>query len=116
MASYKITKLVGAKPIHNFKLKERIYALSVLLVPKRSNLAVVKKVIVIFVPVPQLQAYQKIQQRSRYINSSVHDAILDNMIYSTELVVYLDNNKDTTSFMEYKLQTFSTVYKKLTIF
>ncbi|KAI8987204.1 30S ribosomal protein S7e [Pilobolus umbonatus] len=123
-----------------------------------------KKSLVIFVPVPMLAGFHKIQQkltrelekkfsdrhvvfiaqrrilavpgrrnngkqprpRSRTL-TAVHDAILDDLVYPTEIVgkrlrqkvdgsktlkVFLDN-KDATS-LEYKLDTFSAVYKKLT--
>ena len=123
-----------------------------------------KKAIVIFVPVPSLNAFHKIQARltrelekkfsdrhvvfvaqrrilpvpTRRSNdkqprprsrtlTAVHDAILDDLVYPTEIVgkrlrqkvdgsktlkVFLDA-KDATS-LEYKLDTFSAVYKKLT--
>ncbi|KAI8885935.1 40S ribosomal protein S7 [Backusella circina FSU 941] len=123
-----------------------------------------KKAIVIFVPVPMLQGFHKIQQkltrelekkfsdrhvvfvaqrrilavpgrrnngkqprpRSRTL-TAVHDAILDDLVYPTEIIgkrlrqkvdgsktlkIFLDS-KDATS-LEYKLDTFSAVYKKLT--
>ncbi|ORZ34610.1 ribosomal protein S7e [Catenaria anguillulae PL171] len=123
-----------------------------------------RKAIVIFVPVPQLKQFHKIQQRlvrelekkfsdrhvlvvaqrrvmprptrhsrqkqqrprSRTL-TAVHEAILDDLVYPTEIVgkrtklrvdgskttkVFLDK-KDAT-YLEYKLDTFSAVYKKLT--
>jgi small subunit ribosomal protein S7e len=123
-----------------------------------------RKAIVIFVPVPQIKAFHKIQGRltrelekkfsDRHVifvaqrrmvrkpgrNSrakqprprsrtlkAVHDAILDDLVYPTEITgkrirqstdgnrtikVFLDP-KDATS-MEYKLDSFSSVYNKLT--
>jgi small subunit ribosomal protein S7e len=123
-----------------------------------------KKAIVIFVPVPSLAGFHKIQARltrelekkfsdrhvvfvaqrrilpvpTRRTNgkqprprsrtlTAVHDAILDDLVYPTEIIgkrlrqkvdgsktlkVFLDA-KDATS-LEYKLDTFSAVYKKLT--
>ncbi|TFK94731.1 40S ribosomal protein S7 [Polyporus arcularius HHB13444] len=123
-----------------------------------------KKAIVIFVPVPQLKAFHKVQQRltrelekkfsDRHVvfvaqrrmlrkptrNSrvqqkrprsrtltSVHDKILEDLVFPTEIVgkrtrvavdgskllkVFLDA-KDATS-LEYKLDSFSSVYRRLT--
>ncbi|KAL1918118.1 40S ribosomal protein eS7 [Calcarisporiella thermophila] len=123
-----------------------------------------RKAIVIFVPVPLLKQFHKIQQRltrelekkfsdrhvvfiaqrsikpkqSRHSRekqkrprsrtlTAVHDNILEDLVYPTEIVgkrtrvkvdgskiikVFLDQ-KDATS-LEYKLDTFSNVYKKLT--
>jgi len=123
-----------------------------------------KKAIVIFVPVPLLKSYHRIQQRltrelekkfsdrhvvfvaqrrilpkprrgtkakqqrprSRTI-TAVHEKILEDLVYPTEIVgkrtrvkvdgtktikVFLDT-KDSTS-LEYKLDTFSSVYRRLT--
>ncbi|KAI9224084.1 ribosomal protein S7e [Blastocladiella britannica] len=123
-----------------------------------------RKAIIVFVPVPQLKQFHKIQQRlvrelekkfsdrhvlivaqrrvmarptrhtrqkqqrprSRTL-TSVHESILDDLVYPTEIVgkrtklrvdgskttkVYLDK-KDAT-LLEYKLDTFSAVYKQLT--
>ncbi|CEH13905.1 40S ribosomal protein S7 [Ceraceosorus bombacis] len=75
-----------------------------------------KKAIVIFVPVPQLKAFHKIQQ-----------SILEDLVFPTEITgkrvrVATDGNKlikcfldskDATS-LEYKLDSFSSVYRKLT--
>lgn len=123
-----------------------------------------KKAIVIFVPVPQLKAFHKIQQRltrelekkfsdrhvlfvgQRRILSkpghrsrvkqprprsrtltAVHASILEDLVYPTEITgkrvrvatdggklikCFLDS-KDATS-LEYKLDSFSSVYRKLT--
>ncbi|XP_029191488.1 small ribosomal subunit protein eS7-like [Acropora muricata] len=124
-----------------------------------------KKAIVLFVPVPQLRAYQKIQTRlvrelekkfsgkhvvivarrriipkpSRHTRNdkqkrprsrtltSVHDAILEDLVFPSEIVgkririkldgsklikVHLDKQQQTN--VDHKLETFSTVYKKLT--
>ncbi|KAL1921199.1 40S ribosomal protein eS7 [Calcarisporiella thermophila] len=123
-----------------------------------------RKAIVIFVPVPLLEQFHKIQQRltrelekkfsdrhvvfvaqrriqpkpSRHTRekqkrprsrtlTAVHEKILEDLVYPTEIVgkrtrvkvdgskiikVFLDQ-KDATS-LEYKLDTFSNVYKKLT--
>ncbi|RDB20498.1 40S ribosomal protein S7 [Hypsizygus marmoreus] len=123
-----------------------------------------KKAIVIFVPVPQLKAFHKVQQRltrelekkfsdrhvvfvaqrrmlrkptrssrvkqkrprSRTL-TSVHEKILEDLVFPTEIVgkrtrvavdgskllkVFLDS-KDATS-LEYKLDSFSSVYRRLT--
>ncbi|CAO3671122.1 unnamed protein product [Rhizopus stolonifer] len=131
---------------------------------KEVELAGGKKAIAIFVPVPALGRFHKVQARlvrelekkfsdrhvvfiaqrrilpvpTRSTNgkqprprsrtlTAVHDAILDDLVYPTEIVgkrlrqkvdgsktlkVFLDS-KDATS-LEYKLDTFSAVYKKLT--
>ncbi|EPQ27648.1 uncharacterized protein PFL1_04786 [Pseudozyma flocculosa PF-1] len=123
-----------------------------------------KKAIVIFVPMPQLKAFHKIQQRltrelekkfsdrhvvfvgqrrilpkpGRNVQSkqmrprnrtltAVHENILEDLVYPSEIVgkrtrvatdgsklikCFLDS-KDATS-LEYKLDSFSSVYKKLT--
>ncbi|XP_031560243.1 40S ribosomal protein S7-like [Actinia tenebrosa] len=124
-----------------------------------------KKAIIIFIPVPQARAFQKIQIRlvrelekkfsgkhvvlvaqrrilpkptrksrnqkqkrptSRTL-TSVHDAILEDLVFPSEIVgkrirvkldgsrlikVHLDKAQQTT--IEHKLDTFSSVYKKLT--
>ncbi|GBE79596.1 hypothetical protein SCP_0207960 [Sparassis crispa] len=123
-----------------------------------------KKAIVIFVPVPQLKAFHKVQQRltrelekkfsdrhvvfvaqrrmlrkptrtsrvkqkrprSRTL-TNVHEKILEDLVFPTEIVgkrtrvavdgskllkVFLDS-KDATS-LEYKLDSFSSVYRRLT--
>ncbi|KAM7446939.1 Ras-related protein Rab-23 [Porites harrisoni] len=124
-----------------------------------------KKAIVIFVPVPQIRPFQKIQTRlvrelekkfsgkhvvivaqrrilprqtrksrnqkqkrprSRTL-TSVHDAILEDLVFPSEIVgkrtrvkmdgsrlikVHLDKLQQTN--VDHKLDTFSTVYKKLT--
>merc|ERR1712234_42148 len=125
-----------------------------------------KKAIVIFVPVPQLKAYQKIQTRlirelekkfsGRHVifiaqrrilpkpakNSrnkqkqkrprnrtltSVHSAILDDLVFPAEIVgkrmrVKLDGSRTTKVFLdksqqtqvEHKVGTYTAIYKKLT--
>ncbi|KAI0313606.1 40S ribosomal protein S7 [Amylostereum chailletii] len=123
-----------------------------------------KKAIVVFVPVPQLKAFHKVQQRltrelekkfsdrhvvfvaqrrmlrkptrtsrvkqkrprSRTL-TNVHEKILEDLVFPTEIVgkrtrvnqdgskllkVFLDS-KDSTS-LEYKLDSFSSVYRRLT--
>jgi len=123
-----------------------------------------KKAIVIFVPIPQLKAFHKVQARltrelekkfserhvvfvaqrrmlrkptrtsrvkqkrprSRTL-TDVHEKILEDLVYPTEIVgkrtrvavdgsktlkVFLDS-KDSTS-LEYKLDSFSSVYRRLT--
>ncbi|ORX47870.1 ribosomal protein S7e [Piromyces finnis] len=123
-----------------------------------------RKAIVIFVPVPLLKQFQKVQSRlireleKKFSDShvllvaqrrimqkpakgsrvkqarprsrtliQVHENILEDIVYPTEIVgkrtkikvdgskiikIFLDK-KDST-YLEYKLETFSTVYKKLT--
>merc|ERR1711953_870459 len=118
-----------------------------------------KRAIVIFVPVPQLKAYQKIQTRlvrelekkfnGRHVVfiaqrrilpkptkksrnkqkqkrprnrtlTSVHSAILDDLVYPAEIVgkrsrmmkIFLDKAQQTQ--VEHKVDTFGAVYKKLT--
>ncbi|XP_068679419.1 small ribosomal subunit protein eS7-like [Montipora capricornis] len=124
-----------------------------------------KKAIIMFVPVPQIRAFQKIQTRlvrelekkfsgkhvvvvsqrrilpketrktrnqkqkrprSRTL-TAVHDAILEDLVFPSEIVgkrvrvkldgsrllkVHLDKQQQTN--VDHKLDTFSTVYKKLT--
>ncbi|CDS06776.1 40S ribosomal protein S7 [Lichtheimia hyalospora FSU 10163] len=179
MASHKITKLAGAKPTDEFELsiaqalvdlennvadlKKELRPLSIT-AAKEVEIGGGKKAIVIFVPVPQLKAFHKIQQRltrelekkfsdrhvvfvgqrrvlakpSRRSNpkqprprsrtlTAVHDAILEDLAYPSELVgkrtrVAVDGSKTIKAFLdpkdatslEYKLDTFSAVYKKLT--
>ncbi|KAI8644163.1 40S ribosomal protein S7 [Parasitella parasitica] len=175
MASNKIQKANGAAPADETELAvaqalvdlessvPELRALSISSA-KEVELGSGKKALVIFVPVPMLKSFNKIQQkltrelekkfsdchvvfvaqrrilaipgrrsnnkqprpRSRTL-TAVHDAILDDLVYPTEIVgkrlrqkvdgsktlkVFLDT-KDATS-LEYKLDTFSAVYKKLT--
>ncbi|XP_028406275.1 40S ribosomal protein S7-like [Dendronephthya gigantea] len=124
-----------------------------------------KKVVIIFIPVPQLKSFQKIQARlvremekkfsgkhivavaqrrilpkptrktrnqkqmrprSRTL-TSVHDAILEDLCFPSEIVgkrihVKLDGSRTIKAFLdksqqtnvEHKLETFTGVYKKLT--
>ncbi|GAA5861426.1 hypothetical protein JCM1840_005365 [Sporobolomyces johnsonii] len=118
-----------------------------------------KKAIVVFVPVPQIKAFHKIQGREKKFSDrhvvfvgqrrmmrkptrgsrvkqqrprsrtlkEVHEKILEDLVFPTEITgkrtrqavdgsklikVFLDQ-KDATS-LEYKLDSFSGVYKKLT--
>ena len=175
MASYKIQKANGAAPADETELavaqalvdlESSVPELRALAISsaKEVELGAGKKALVIFVPVPMLKSFNKVQQkltrelekkfsdrhvvfvaqrrilavpgrrnngkqprpRSRTL-TAVHDAILDDMVFPTEIVgkrlrqkvdgsktlkVFLDA-KDATS-LEYKLDTFSAVYKKLT--
>ncbi|KAI8366682.1 30S ribosomal protein S7e [Radiomyces spectabilis] len=179
MASHKINKPAGAKPADEFELsiaqalvdlennvaelKKDLRVLQIT-AAKEVEMGAGKKAIIIFVPVPQLKEFHKIQARltrelekkfsdrhvvfvaqrrilpkpSRHSNpkqprpisrtlTAVHNAILEDLVYPTEIVgkrtrvkvdgsktikVFLDS-KDATS-LEYKLDTFSAVYKKLT--
>eukprot|EP00112_Aurelia_sp_Birch-Aquarium-sp1_P016403 Seg3716.3 transcript_id=Seg3716.3/GoldUCD/mRNA.D3Y31 product="40S ribosomal protein S7" pseudo=true protein_id=Seg3716.3/GoldUCD/D3Y31 len=124
-----------------------------------------RKVVIIFVPVPQLRSFQKIQvrlvrelekkfpgkhvvvvaqrrilpkpsrktrnqkqmrPRSRTL-TAVHESILDDLVYPSEIVgkririkldgsrmtkIHLDKSQQTN--VEHKIDTFSAVYKKLT--
>ncbi|XP_037837618.1 40S ribosomal protein S7 [Kryptolebias marmoratus] len=111
-----------------------------------------RKAIIIFVPVPQLKSFQKIQVRlvrelekkfsgkhvvfiaqtvifpplSRTL-TAVHDAILEDLVFPSEIVgkrirVKLDSSrlikvhldKAQQNNVEHKVETFSGVYKKLT--
>ncbi|KAG0171911.1 40S ribosomal protein [Apophysomyces sp. BC1034] len=179
MASHKITKVAGAKPTDEFELaiaqalvdlennvpelKKELKPLSISSA-KEVDVRGGKKAIVIFVPVPQLGAFHKIQQRltrelekkfsdrqvvfvaqrrilakpgrraiskqprprSRTL-TAVHESILEDLAYPSEIIgkrtrvkvdgsktikVFLDVKDATT--LEYKLDTFSAVYKKLT--
>lgn len=179
MASNKIVKIAGAKPSDEFELsvaqalidlennvpelKKDLRPLKIT-AAKEVNVAGGNKAIVIFVPVPQQKAFNKIQARltrelekkfsDRHIVfvaqrrilakpnrrevlkqprpisrtlKAVHSAILDDLVYPSEIVgkrtrfavdgnktirVFLDA-KDATS-LEYKIDTFSAVYKQLT--
>ncbi|KAI9317073.1 30S ribosomal protein S7e [Dichotomocladium elegans] len=179
MASHKIVKLAGAQPTNEFELtvaqtlvdlENNVPELKADLRPltitaaKEVDVGAGKKAIVIFVPVPQLKAFRKLQQRltrelekkfsdrhvvfvsqrrilakpSRRSNpkqprprsrtlTAVHDAILEDLAYPSEIVgkrirVKVDGTKTIKAFLdpkdatslEYKLDTFSAVYKKLT--
>lgn len=72
------------------------------------------------------QSSFKVRPRSRTA-TSVHDAILDDLVYPTEIVgkrtrVHVDGSKELKIFLnaneqstiETKLETFAVVYKKLT--
>uniref|UniRef100_A0A3Q2ZCM3 40S ribosomal protein S7 n=1 Tax=Kryptolebias marmoratus TaxID=37003 RepID=A0A3Q2ZCM3_KRYMA len=103
-----------------------------------------RKAIIIFVPVPQLKSFQKIQVRlvrelekkfsgkhvvfiAQRTLTAVHDAILEDLVFPSEIVgkrirVKLDSSrlikvhldKAQQNNVEHKVETFSGVYKKLT--
>merc|ERR1711942_461064 len=104
-----------------------------------------KKSVIVFVPVPQLKDYRKIQTRlvrelekkfsdalkqKRPRNrtlTSVHSAILDDLVFPAEIVgkrmrVKLDGSRTTKVFLdksqqtqvEHKVGTYTAIYKKLT--
>jgi len=179
MASNKIAKSAGSAPANDIELQvaQALYDLETnvtelkkdlrplqISTAKEVDLSGGKKAIVIFVPVPLLKSFHKIQQRltrelekkfsERHIVfiaqrrimrkptrhsrqkqarprsrtlTAVHEKILDDLVYPTEIIgkrtrVKVDGSKiikvsldtkDATS-LEYKLDTFSSVYKKLT--
>ncbi|KAI9311630.1 30S ribosomal protein S7e [Dichotomocladium elegans] len=179
MASHKIIKVAGAQPSNEFELtvaqaivdlENNVPELKGDLRPlqitaaKEVDVGSGKKAVIVFVPVPQQKAWNKVQARvtrelekkfsdrqvvfvaqrrilavpSRRSNpkqprprsrtlTAVHDAILEDLAFPSEIVgkrtrVKVDNSKvirvfldpkDATS-LEYKLDTFSAVYKKLT--
>jgi len=180
MASHnKIAKSAGSPPSNDIELQvaQALYDLETnvqelkkdlrplqISAAKEVDLSGGKKAIVIFVPVPLLKSFHKIQQRltrelekkfsERHIVfiaqrrimrkptrhsrqkqarprsrtlTAVHEKILDDLVYPTEIIgkrtrVKVDGSKiikvsldtkDATS-LEYKLDTFSSVYKKLT--
>jgi len=179
MSTNKIAKSAGSAPASEIELQvaQALYDLETSVTELRKDLRPLqissakevdlsagKKAIVIFVPVPLLKSFHKIQQRltrelekkfsDRHIIfiaqrrimrkptrhsrqkqarprsrtlTAVHEKVLDDLVYPTEIVgkrtrvkvdgskiikVFLDT-KDATS-LEYKLDTFSSVYKKLT--
>ncbi|KAB1276952.1 40S ribosomal protein S7 [Camelus dromedarius] len=90
-----------------------------------------RKAIIIFVPVPQLKSFQKIQVRLvRELEknlTAVHAAVLEDLGFPSEIVgkrirVKLDGSrlikvhldKASQNNVEHKVETFSGVYKKLT--
>ncbi|RUS32803.1 30S ribosomal protein S7e [Jimgerdemannia flammicorona] len=161
MASYKITKPASTTLANKIKL-----TIAQALLDLENNILELKKdkkTIVIFIPIPLLKAFHKIQQRLThelekkfsdchfifiaqccimckptchthqkqshlysYTLTTVYEKILEDLVYPTEIIgqrthvkvdgskivkVFLDN-KNTTS-IEYKLDIFLSVYKKI---
>merc|ERR1711935_388314 len=131
--------------ISNSDLKNQLREIHITAAKER-DVGANKKSVVIFVPVPLLKNVQNIQPKRRILHkpsrgakrgsqmrpvsrtlTAVHDAILDDLVYPTEIVdkrqrikidgtkvlrVYLDSKHKSN--LEYKLETFSSVYRNIT--